>query len=322
MSEAITVIGCGALGGYYGGLLAQHGLPVAMLTRTLAEADLIATQGLSVTSPGGDFVVQPVAVSADPAVLPTASTVLVTLKTTNNHQLGAILPACAAPDACVVAIQNGLDVERVIAEALPAATVLGCLAFVCAHKLGPGRIQHIDYGPLRIGQWDAAGEATGVTAAVERVVGWFQAAGVHASAMPDLIAARWHKLVWNIPFNGLATLLERDTQQVLADVHGRQLVETLMHEVVAGAAACGRTIAPEFVTKMMTDTERMVPYQPSMQLDFQAGRPLELDAIYWAPVHAAAAAGQAMPATEQLAHLLAVRAAARSAVSDAGPATA
>jgi 2-dehydropantoate 2-reductase len=116
----------------------------------------------------------------------------------------------------------------------------------------------------------------------------------------DLPLARWKKLVWNIPFNGLSVVRSELTNQLVRNPETRALCETLMDEVAAGAAACARPIKRAFIEKMIGDTEKMEPYAPSMKLDFDRGRPMETESIYGNPLRAAKAAGVAMPETEKL----------------------
>ncbi len=109
---------------------------------------------------------------------------------------------------------------------------------------------------------------------------------------PDLVDARWRKLVWNIPFSGLTTLFEIDTARVVTSGPLQRLARDLMYEVVEGCFALGRTIPETFIEKMMAETRKMRPYFPSMKLDFDAGKPLELDALYKKPLEAAAMHGK------------------------------
>jgi 2-dehydropantoate 2-reductase len=90
----------------------------------------------------------------------------------------------------------------------------------------------------------------------------------------------------------------------MADAGTRALVRDLMGEVLAGAAACGHPIPERFADTMLADTARMKPYDTSMKLDHRAGRPLEIDAIYTAPLAAAAEAGVTLPRIEVLAQQL------------------
>ena len=116
-------------------------------------------------------------------------------------------------------------------------------------------------------------------------------------SVEDLLLARWKKLVWNIPFNGLTVAHNTLTDQLLAEPGIRDLCRTLMEEVAAASAACARPIEKAFIDKMMHDTERMTPYAPSMKLDFDRGRPMELEAIYGIPLRTAKESGVNMPET-------------------------
>ena len=158
----------------------------------------------------------------------------------------------------------------------------------------------IDFGPVSVGEHRSDGGVAGVTPAVAAVVADLDAAGVGGVAVPDLVLGRWRKLVWNVPFNGLAVVLRARTDEMLADPSATALVRALMDEVRAGAAPQGREIPSSFVDEMLTTTAGMTPYAPSMRLDFDAGRPLELDAIYAAPLDAARVAGVPLPATATL----------------------
>ncbi|MGZ4785180.1 MAG: ketopantoate reductase C-terminal domain-containing protein, partial [Acidimicrobiales bacterium] len=126
------------------------------------------------------------------------------------------------------------------------------------------------------------------------------AAGVEATALEDLETGRWRKLVWNMAFNGLSVTEDAQTDRLVGDPELRARAIEIMGEVVAAADAAGHGFDPAFIDQMVTTTERMTPYKPSMKLDFEAGRALELDAIYAAPIAAARAAGVDMPASAAL----------------------
>ncbi len=288
-----ALLGPGAVGGLYGGMLAAAGHDLHVLARS--DAAELARDGLAVRSVWGDFHVRPV-VHTDPATVPEVDVVLVALKTTANAALRTLLPSMVGPRTAVVLLQNGLGVEEEVARIVPGAAVLGGLCFVCALKDGPASVHHVDYGPLTVAEHGA----TTVTAVVRRVVDDFAAAGVPATAEADLAVARWRKLVWNMPFNGLSVVLDAGTDALLADPSTRALVVDLMQEVRDAAAACGAPLPEEIVDTMMTMTDSMVPYRTSMKLDFDAGRDLETEAIYGAPVRAAAAAGAPMRRVEAL----------------------
>jgi 2-dehydropantoate 2-reductase len=265
-----------------------------------SSVDLLRRDGLHVRSVDGDIDLARPSVTDDPAEVPPVDVVLVALKTTANGALPALLPPLVGPSTVVVMLQNGLGVEAAATAAVPGAVVLGGLCFVCSSLVAPGRIEHVDYGAVTLGEHRADGLAAGVTPAVEAVAADLAGAGVTVQPQPDLVVARWKKLVWNIPYNGLSVVLRAGTDEIMADPDARALVRSLMVEVQRGAAAQGREIPDAFVDQMLADTEAMTPYRTSMALDFDQQRPLELDAIYRVPIAVAAVGGVSLDATAAL----------------------
>lgn len=295
-----TVVGAGAVGLLYGTRLAAAGHPVHWVVRS--GADEIRQRGISVRTGGRELRIDPAAVSVHerPEDAPVADVVIVALKTTAAGQLRELVAPAVADGATVAVFQNGLGVEEAVRDAVPAAgTVLGALCFVCAHRVAPGVADHLDYGAVTVGRLGGAGgpEADDLAADLRR-------AGVEAAVVADLGVARWRKLVWNIPFNGLSVVLDASTDALLADSATRSLVADLMDEVITAAGACGHPIDASFRDEMLATTDAMTPYAPSMKLDHDAGRALELAAIYDAPVAAARAAGASMHRVEVLARQL------------------
>jgi 2-dehydropantoate 2-reductase len=137
-------------------------------------------------------------------------------------------------------------------------------------------------------------------AIVEEGASLFRTAGIDSQAMPNLHQARWQKLVWNIPYNGLSVLLGASTTPLMADADSRALIQLLMAEVVQGAKACGHDMPPGYADYLFLMTEKMTDYWPSMYHDFLHKRPLELEAIYARPLAAAKAAGCELPRIDAL----------------------
>ncbi|HET8931280.1 MAG TPA: 2-dehydropantoate 2-reductase [Acidimicrobiales bacterium] len=297
-----AVIGTGAIGGLYGARLGAQGFDVAFLGRS--DVDALRRDGLSVTSPTGDIVLDSVTADSDPKKIGPVDVVLVTIKTTGQAALAGLLPPLVAPGTIVVLMQNGFGLEADVAALAPEATILGGMCFVCATRTAPGRIDHLDYGGVTVGEHTDDGSPAGVTDAVEGVVADFTQAGIEITARADLLAARWQKLVWNMPFNGLSVVLDAGTDEMVADTRLCVLVRALMDEVALVSVAHGHPVGDHFVDKMITDTEAMTPYAPSMKLDFDAGRPLELAAIYDAPLAVAASLDVATPHLSALAGVL------------------
>lgn len=298
--RSYTVVGLGGVGGLYGGRLLAAGHEVHFLVRS--SADRIRQAGLHLRSPYGDVDVDDPSVHDDARDVPPTDVVIVATKTTANPSLAHVLPHLTRTETIVAAFQNGLGVEADLARiAHDGATVLGGLCFVCSVLTEPGRIDHVDYGTVTLGEHRADGAAAGITDAVEAVATDLEGASVQVKRNEDLVEARWRKLVWNVPYNGLSVVLDSGTDELNANADTRALVSDLKHEVRAGAeAAAGRRIPESFVHQMLADTDAMTPYSPSMKLDYEAGRPLELEAIYERPIAAARAAGYHMVRTEML----------------------
>jgi 2-dehydropantoate 2-reductase len=112
----------------------------------------------------------------------------------------------------------------------------------------------------------------------------------------DLALERWRKLVWNIPFNGLSILAGGiDTAAILADERLRCATMTLMEEVIAAANKCGHALPVSAAAEQIKRTEQMNAYKPSTLLDFEGGKPLEIEAIWGEPLRRAVAAGAQTP---------------------------
>jgi 2-dehydropantoate 2-reductase len=297
----IGIIGTGAIGGFYGLMLARAGFDVHFLLRS--EFSAVAERGLQLDHASlGPLALKPVQAYSSAADMPPCDWLLVGAKTTQNADLAPAIIQAAAPDAKVLLLQNGLDVEDSLRELLPDSLhLLGGLCLICVHRAGPGVITHQALGSVNVGYHSGpADNEQASMSIVEEGAGLFRAAGIDAQAMPNLHQARWQKLVWNIPYNGLSVLLGASTTPLMADADSRALIQALMAEVVQGAKACGHDMPAGYADYLFKMTEKMPDYWPSMHHDFLHKRPLELDAIYTRPLAAAKAAGCELPRIEAL----------------------
>lgn len=303
-----AVVGVGAIGGFYGARLAAAGAEVHWLVRS--DADQLRRDGLRVASVDGDLELTGLAVHTAAAQVPPVDVILLATKTTAIAQALPSVAAIAATSSAagrapsVVCMQNGFGVEDAVAAGLASdVPVIGGMCFICAVKEAPGLVRHLDYGAVTL-----AGRTSPVappTAALGAVAQEFEAAGIATDVASDLIASRWRKLVWNVPFNGLSVVLDAGTDEIMTDPQAYALAEALMGEVVAASVASGHPVSEEVVPVMLRATAAMSPYDTSMRVDYAARRPLEIDAIYRAPVAAAQAVGADMPRTEALTQQLA-----------------
>lgn len=289
MSLKYGVIGSGAIGGYYGGKLAYSGQEVHFLFHS--DYNYVKAHGLQVDSVNGDFHLDSVFAYNNTSEMPKCDVVFVCLKSTNNKLLKKMLPPVLHKNTLVVLIQNGLGLEADLQHDFPGLKIAGGLAFICSSKIGEGHIAHFDEGKLNLGSYSCDDEAL-----LEQVCSDFQQAGVETRIL-QLEMARWMKLVWNIPYNGMTVVLNTTTDKLMNNQYTERLVYKMMLEVIRGANRVGEgrfTIPEAYADGILEMTRHMVPYSPSMKLDYDFHRPLEIDYIYSRPVLEAKKAGYEM----------------------------
>jgi 2-dehydropantoate 2-reductase len=278
MKRRYAIIGAGAVGGYYGALLHTAGHEVHFLLHN--DFNIVRKCGMRVETGGRTLQLTDIPIYKDVRDIPPCDVACVALKTTHNHLLDHLLPPLVDNGAAVLLLQNGLHPEEDAAPYVPAERLHGGLCFICSVKAGPGHIRHMDYGAVKIGAYRPGYTPAGITPAMEVLAADLKAADIDAQLTGDLGDARWRKLVWNVPYNGLSVVLNATTAELMDAPPARQRVQTLMTEVARTAAAAGREITTDFMSKMLGDTAAMKPYYPSMKVDFDQGRPMEVESIY------------------------------------------
>ena len=283
-----SVVGMGAIGGFYGGRLARAGREVHFLSHS--DYEYVLEHGLRVDSCDGDFTLPHIHAYGHAQDMPKTDVILVGLKSVKNHD---VLPELLRPllhdNVVVVLIQNGIGLEDDLQQLFPNLQIVAGLAFICSAKVGPGHINHQCYGSINLGNYSASKPN------FEALLQDFLDAGFQAAEVPYL-EARWKKAVWNMPFNGMTVALNTSTDRLLKNPATRQLIYDQMMEVIGAANALGvDTLTPEFADKMIQMTDDMVPYSPSMKLDFDFHRPMEIPYLYTRPIAEAKKVGFEMP---------------------------
>ncbi|KRW61921.1 putative 2-dehydropantoate 2-reductase [Pseudomonas sp. TTU2014-080ASC] len=297
----IGIIGAGAIGGFYGLMLARAGYDVHFLLRS--EYRAVLRDGLQLNSSvHGNLTLESVQAYQNTAEMPACDWLLVCAKTTSNAELAPIISQVASAGAKVVMMQNGLGIEDELRPLLPDSLhLLAGLCYICAHRSGPGVVEHQSLGNLNLVYHSGPKiEESEQQAILSEGCEFFKAAGLDCGTMANLNQARWQKLVWNAPYNGLSALLDSDTRAIMQNADSRALAGAIMQEVVDVATACGYQMPNSFVSKLLAATDRMPDYLPSMYHDFALKRPMELHAIYEVALQTAREVGIAMPRTEML----------------------
>ena len=314
----IGVVGCGALGSYYGAKLCRAGREVHFLLRS--DYDAVRRRGVRVQSVEGDFRAHPRCARA-PEQIGICNLVLIALKTTANEQFPRLLPPLVGPNTAVVTLQNGLGNEAPLAALFGAEKILGGLCFVCLNRIGPGLVHHLAHGSVVLGEYQRWPEPR-----THDIASMFRHAGVPCKVTDNLERAHWEKLVWNIPFNGLGVASAAGdealtaspsalrlpdslgpclpTDKLLGDPRWERLVRELMLEVIAAASALELKIPESVAEKQISRTRMMGAYKASTLIDFERGQPLELESMFFEPLRQARQAKVPTPRLAALCEVL------------------
>jgi len=289
MSLRVAVVGTGAVGGWYAGLLALAGNDVRCLARR--DADTLSRDGLLLRDARGERRVRFSRVSRDPADLGPADVVIVAAKAAANHRLADLVLPLAKPGATLLTLQNGMGNAEALAALRGPEPVVAGLCFVCINRTAPGVVENTLPGYVRLAAAEGPTQAR-VRAAAELL----RRAGVEAREEDSLESVLWRKLCWNIPFNGLAVAAGGlTTDRILADPALRARARRLMEEVRAAAAARGTPFGPDHLERQFAVTESMGAYRPSSLVDYLEGREVEVDPIWAIPLARGESAGARMP---------------------------
>ena len=298
MQPKIAIVGAGAVGAYYGGMLSHAGADVHFLLR--ADRAVVKERGLTIRTGGREVRVEAAKVYATTAEIGPCDVVIIALKTTANRALDDLIPPLLHAQTALVTFQNGLGNEEYLAARWGAERVMGALCFVCLNRTEPGVVEHFDHGTISIGEF-----VGGPQARTRELAEALVAAGIEAHVVENLVTERWRKLLWNIPFNGLAIAAGGATvADVLASEGLRTSARELMGETQDAARRLGHEIDDAFADFQIERSYSMGPYKPSSLIDWELHRPVEVEAIWGEPLRQGVAAGAEMPRLALLYRLL------------------
>lgn len=304
----IAIVGAGAVGSYYGARLAQAGEDVTFLLRS--NYDKVKAHGLEIQSVAGDFRLSNVQCEKDSAAIGPVDLVIIAWKTTANAHAEDVIAPLLGKKTAILTLQNGLGNCEYLAELFGAERIIAGLCFVCINRLESGVISHTASGLIRIGEYGRP-----ITPRLELIHEVFNGAKFPCDMVDALEKAQWMKLVWNIPFNGLAIAEGGvDTDVLLNELGLEQKVRALMNEVVACAAELGHEIPASFIDRQIDITYPMGKYKPSSMIDFVDGKPVEVESIWEIPAKKAKALGVPVPEMDELLDRIKQRIAERDAV--------
>ncbi len=296
----IAFIGIGALGGYFGGRLAQAGNNVVFIARG-ATLEALRKNGLRVESPLGDFSLPQVRATDDPQSAGQVDAVFVTTKAWQVPDAAQQIGSMVGPETIVVPLQNGVEAYDQLAAALGPEHVLGGMCHIIAMVAAPGVIQHMGMQPLiTIGEWNNAR-----TSRLAKLVACLEAAGLEVRVPESIQVALWEKFEFIASFGGVGAVTRAPIGVVRSVPETRSLLERAMQEIVGLANACGVPVPHESVASTLKFIDSLLlAGTASMQRDVAAGRPSELAAHSGAVVRLGRAKNFCTPVHEFIYHAL------------------
>ena len=290
----VLVVGAGAIGGFYGALLAKAGAEVTMVCRS--NYDTINREGITIESHTlGKWNFRPSQVLKDISGFQgEADYILLCTKVLPNQTRTSLIRPAVTEKTAIVFIQNGVEIEQEMQEAFPDHEVISGLAFICCNRIKPGVIAHLAYGRLTLGTLQGS-----IDPKTETLARLFNRSGIECIATADIIAERWKKCVWNAPFNPLSVL---SGGLLTPDILRTQesFVRNIMQDISRIAEAVGHPLPYTLIDQNIASTYAMPPYKTSMLIDYENGHPMETEAILGNALRAGKRAGIDTPYLESV----------------------
>jgi 2-dehydropantoate 2-reductase len=296
----ITVLGAGAMGSLFGGLLAERGQEVTLIDVNDAHLEAIRADGLRLDTDEGDRRVTRLAACKPEAATSAPDLLIVFTKTLHTAGALAGISHLIGSHTHVLSLQNGLgNVER-IGQFVPLARVLVGVTTWPADMVAAGHVHSHGEGAIRL--WTADGtEGT----ALQQCVGALNAAGLRCTADPNVWASVWEKVAFNAALNSICAVTRCTVDQLDLVPEGRDLALRIVSEVMAVAQAIGVAADPDKPSRnVLHAIAHHRGHKPSMLQDVLAGRPTEIGSINAAVVMAASKAGVPVPCTQAMGTLV------------------
>ncbi|HEQ78821.1 MAG TPA: ketopantoate reductase family protein [Euryarchaeota archaeon] len=296
------IVGTGALGGYFGGMMARGGLDVIFVSRG-ETLEVLQKNGLTVKTDEEEFTI-PINVHQQPPGK--YDVVFVTVK---SHHTASILPLvknATGQGALIITLQNGIANEELLSKELKDRRVLAGTAYIAADMDKPGYVVQTTLAQMVFGDLD--GTVSGEAKEVARVL---QKAKVDARTTPDIMLRKWNKMVWNCAFNSVTALTGLGTGEAARDEHASSIIRKAMTEVIAVARAEGIPVDVD-IEKSLESSSRFSNTKTSMLQDIERGRPMEYEALNGEILRLGKKHGLEVPVNETLYTLLSCKKGAKA----------
>jgi len=298
-------MGAGAVGGYYGGMLALSGVPVTLVGRA-HHAAAIARDGLVIERADRRDVVH-VNAATDASAVRDASVVLVCVKSPDTRAAALAMKPHLRADATLVSLQNGVSNADALADILD-HVVLAAVVWVGTSMEAAGVVRHSGGGDLALGVATPSAARHGAAQRAREVGAMFERAGVRCPVVDDIDAALWEKLVVNCAFNAVSALGRSRYGRMARDDDVRHLMEAAVREAVAVARAAGIALdEAAMIATIWRTADRLAMQHSSTAQDILRGKPTEIDMLNGEVVRRGEALGVPVPVNRTLHALVRLR---------------
>ncbi len=295
----VAIMGAGAVGGYFGGVLAHHGGDVVLIARG-EHGRAISQDGLQVDSHWGGFNVK-IDVTDDPSTVGVVDLILHCTKLYSNTEALPAIKGMIGDDTSILTIQNGIASGSAIAGYYGWDHVLQGATYIDSSIASPGHI-HQSGSIARIEFGERDGSSTARTKAIRDL---FDKPGIQVEVSSNIVDSLWSKLVSVGAIGTLMTASRASLTEIFASPHGEATIRMLMEEIVAVGQSQGVKFPPRCVEAKLEGAKAEADeFQSSLQHDLSVGKPLELDELLGAVVNLAGEAKIPVPASAALVTVL------------------
>ncbi|MFT8871813.1 MAG: 2-dehydropantoate 2-reductase [Sporolactobacillus sp.] len=271
----VAVVGAGAIGCFYGGLLAKENNDVTFVARGKTR-DALEKQGLTVKSIWGNFSIPVKVVDSEHLdAVDAFDVILLAIKSTALEDALPELQLISDESTRIACLLNGIGNEERLSDVFTEQQIIGGSAFASVIREAPGVVNHVGEGRLVLGEWAAAKP----TFPLKWLISAFQQAGADVSLSDNIRQIKWEKLLWNMTYNPLTALTGTRVGEALDDPDLYHLLEKVSREYLALASAAGVTIGADYQRALLIPDDDVRRHKTSMLQDFENGREMELQAI-------------------------------------------
>lgn len=294
----ISIVGAGAMGSLFGGLLAEAGAEIWLLDVWAEHVKAINEKGLSIEQGGKRRIVR-VKATTDPARIGEVDLIVIFVKSTHTGAAAETAKRLAYPESLVMTLQNGMGNADILAKAIEPTKVIAGTTAHGATLLGPGSIRHAGSGPTIIGMW-----AGGDHSQAEKIAGFFTKAGIETKAVEDVVPVVWDKLLVNVGINAITALTGINNGQILDLEATKELSKAAVGEAIAVARTQGIKVRDDAEEHVLRVADATGANRSSMGQDVDNKRQTEIEAINGVVVREARRLGIEAPVNQTLTTLI------------------